>query len=128
MLQSDQELRVVSDQDLKLDLRAVPPSIEERQGGYYIAQSPITFGAAILRFKEGLSPELIHRDCYPSLPLAKIYSAISYYLNNQELVDNYLKQLQQYENELQEHLLARHPEFIKPAEELRARAGTRPQE
>jgi uncharacterized protein (DUF433 family) len=118
----------MGNQEIKLDLRAIPPPIEERQGSYYITQSSITFAAVILRFKEGLSPETIRRDCFPALPLAKIYSAISFYLNNQEEVEGYLKQLRQAEDEWQEQLLAEHPEFIKTAEELRERMSTSPRE
>ncbi len=108
-------------QTVKLDLAAIPPSIEERDGTYYLTQSPITFAALVLRFQEGLSPETIRRDCFPALPLAHIYSAISFYLSNQEQVDGYLKQVKQEEDELQQRLLATHPEFIQTAEELRER-------
>ncbi|MCI0488365.1 MAG: hypothetical protein L0229_17385 [Blastocatellia bacterium] len=114
----------MSSKKITLHLNAIPPSIEERQGSYYITESPVTFAAVILRFKEGLSPETIRRDCFPALPLAKIYSAISFYLNNQEEVENYLKHLCQEEDERQEQLLAQHPEFIKTAEELRERIIT----
>jgi uncharacterized protein (DUF433 family) len=104
---------------INLNLAAIPPSIEERNGTYYITQSPITFAAVILRFQEGLSPETIRRDCFPSLPLAHIYSAISFYLSNQEQVENYLTQIKQEEDELQEQSLAAHPEFIKTADLIR---------
>lgn len=114
-------------QIVKLDLAAIPPSIEERNGTYYITQSLITFDAVILRFQEGLSPETIRRDCFPSLPLAHIYSAISFYLSNQEQVENYLTQIKREEDELQQQLLAAHPEFIKTAEELRERMVSIPQ-
>ncbi len=30
---------------IKLDLAAIPPSIEERNGTYHITKSPITFAA-----------------------------------------------------------------------------------
>ena len=96
-------------QTVKLDLAAVPPSIEERNGMYYITQSPITFAAVILRFQEGLSPETIRRECFPSLPLAHIYSAINFYLSNQEQVENYLEQVKREEDELQQRLLATYP-------------------
>lgn len=109
---------------VKLKLRAISPLIEERQGVYYVSQSPITFAAVILRFKEGLSPETIHRECFPSLPLMKIYNVISFYLTHQEQVENYLSHLRREEDELQEELLARHPEFIKSAEELREHIST----
>lgn len=118
----------MGNQKINLDLRAISPSIEERQGSYYITQSPITFGAVILRFKEGLSPETTRRDCFPVLPLAKLYSVISFYLNNQEKVEGYLKQLRQEEDERQRQLLAQHPGFIKTAEEMRERIGTSPRE
>lgn len=117
----------MSTQTVKLDLAAIPPSIEEKNGIYYITQSPITFAAVILRFREGLSPDTIRRDCFPSLPLAHIYSAISFYLSNQVQVENYLKQVKQEEDELQQQLLAAHPEFIKTAEELRERVASIPQ-
>jgi uncharacterized protein (DUF433 family) len=120
-------MSTITANQIKLDLAAIPPSIEERNGIYYITQSPITFAAVILRFKEGLSPETIRRDCFPSLPLAHIYSAISFYLSNQEQVENYLKQIKREEEELQQRLLATYPEFIKTAEELRERVTTIPQ-
>ena len=113
-------------QKVKLNLRAIPPAIEERNGGYYITQSPVSFAALILRFKEGLSPEAIRRDCFPSLPLVKIYSAINFYLNHQAAVENYLSQLRQEEDDLQRQLLAQHPEYIKTAEELRERVNVTP--
>jgi uncharacterized protein (DUF433 family) len=111
----------MSNQKVRLDLRAIPPSIEEREGSYYITQSPISFAAVILRFREGLSPETIRRDCFPSLPLAKVYSVVSYYLSNQEQVENYLEQVRKEEDERQQKLLAEHPDFINTAEELRER-------
>ena len=118
----------MSIQRVTLELRAIPPSVEERNGSYYITQSPITLEAVILRFKEGLSPETIRRDCFPSLPLASIYSVISFYLNNQAQVESYLKQVRSETDDLQEQLLADHPESIKTAEELRERIGATPRE
>lgn len=121
-------MKKVSKEKATLELRAIPPSIEERNGSYYITQSPITLEAVILRFKEGLSPETIRRDCFPSLSLASIYSVISFYLNNQTQVEGYLKQVRSEEDELQQRLLADHPESIKTAEELRERISTAPRE
>ncbi|MDX2032203.1 MAG: DUF433 domain-containing protein [Blastocatellia bacterium] len=106
---------------VKLSLAAPPPAIEEREGAYFIAQSAIPLAAVILRFQEGLSPDTIRRECFPSLPLAHVYSAIAFYLNHQEEVDAWLTQLRQEEDALQEHLLIAHPEFVKTAEELRNR-------
>src|SRR5437660_12489975 len=118
----------MSIQNVKLNLRAIPSVIEERDGIYYLAESPITFAAVILRFKEGLSPETIRRDCFPILPLAKIYGAVSFYLNNQEQVEEYLSQVKQEEDARQQELLAAHPEFIETAEAWRERRGLAPRE
>src|SRR5438128_3324899 len=112
-------VKVMSDQKAKLDLRAVPPSIEERNGRYYVTQSPIALEAVILRFKEGLSPETIHRDCFPSIPLAQVYAVVSFYLNNQQKVQDYLEQARREEDDLQQQMLAAHPEFLKTADESR---------
>src|SRR5262245_41941950 len=96
---------VMSTQKKKLELRAIPPSIEERDGDYYICESSIKFAAVILRFQEGLSPETIKRDCFPPLPLARIYAAVSFYLNDRDQVEAYLDQLRKDEDELQRSLL-----------------------
>lgn len=106
---------------VKLSLAATPPAIEEREGSYFIAHSPIPLAAVILRFQEGLSPDTIRRECFPSLPLAHVYSAIAFYLNHQDEVDAWLKQVRQEEDALQERLLVEHPEMVKTAEELRDR-------
>jgi uncharacterized protein (DUF433 family) len=106
---------------IKLYLRAIPPAIEEREGSYYITQSSVPLSAVLGRFKEGLSPETIRRDCFPSLPLVSIYSVVSFYLNHQEQVETYLRQVRQEEEEQQQYLLTHHPAFIKTAEELRDR-------
>jgi uncharacterized protein (DUF433 family) len=111
----------MSNQKVTLDIRATAPAIEEREGSYYIKQSPISLASVILRFKEGLSPDTIRRDCFPSLPLSSIYSVVSYYLSNQGQVDKYLEQVRKEDDERQQQLLAEHPDFIKTAEELRER-------
>ena len=104
---------------IKLKLSAVPPAIKERGGRYYLAESAVSFAAVVLRFKEGLSPETIHRECFPSTPLATIYNAAAFYLAHQAQVEVYLEQLRREDDDLQGRLLAEHPEFIKTAEELR---------
>ena len=106
---------------IELNLRAIPPAIEERDGSYFIAQSVVPLAAVILRYKEGLSPETICRECFPALPLVSVYSVVNFYLNHQGQVENYLRQVRQEEDELQQLLLARHPNFIQTAEALRER-------
>jgi uncharacterized protein (DUF433 family) len=118
----------MSVEKVSLELRSIPPSIEERAGSYYVTRSPVTLEAVVLRFQEGLSPETIRRDCFPSLSLASIYSVISFYLNNQAQVEDYLKQVRAEEDDLQHSLLADHADSIKTAEDLRERISTAPRE
>lgn len=117
-------MRFISAKAIKLNLSATPPSIEEREGTYYIAQSSVTFAAIVLRFQEGLSPDTIRRECFPSLPLSYIYSAVTFYLNNLEQVDEYLKHFLQEQEARQEQLLSAYPTYIKTAEELRDRVSS----
>ncbi len=41
-------------------------------------------------YKQGLGPEQIAREVYPSLSLDKVYAAILYYLRHQEEVEAYM--------------------------------------
>src|SRR5437016_6182518 len=42
-------------------------------------------------FKEGMSPDRIQREMYPSLTLEEVNAAITYYLHNKEAVEAYIK-------------------------------------
>ena len=45
--------------------------VEERNGGYYVAGTPISLESVVYQFKEGLSPETIQHD---DLHLANLYA------------------------------------------------------
>jgi hypothetical protein len=42
---------------------------------------------------DGLSPETIATECFPTLTLEQVYGAITYYLANREMVNTYLETL-----------------------------------
>jgi hypothetical protein len=46
----------------------------------------------VYRFLEGLSPESIQTDCFPTLTLEQVYGAITYYLRHRDEVDAYLNE------------------------------------
>ena len=102
----------------------LPAAIEARDGVYYIAQTSTTLAAVITRFKQGLSPEEIRHECFPSLSVNQVLSAVGLYLNHRKQVEDYLQQFQQEGDELQAQLLTRYPAYIKTAEELRERLST----
>ena len=65
--------------------------IEEREGGYYIAGTRIALDSIIGAFKAGESPETILRSFPLAGPLVRIYGAITFYLENKDKVEVYLK-------------------------------------
>jgi uncharacterized protein (DUF433 family) len=65
--------------------------IEERDGGYYIAGTRISLDSIVHAFQAGESPEGILRSFPLAGPLVKIYGAITFYLENKEKVEAYLR-------------------------------------
>lgn len=65
--------------------------IEKRDGGYWIAGTRVSLDSLVYRFLEGLSPETIQAECFPTLNLEQVYGAITYYLAYRDEVDAYLK-------------------------------------
>ncbi len=65
--------------------------VEERDGGYYIAGTRIVLSSIVHAFQAGESPDEILRSFPLAGPLVKIYGAITFYLENREKVEAYLK-------------------------------------
>ncbi len=65
--------------------------VEQRDGGYYIAGTRIGLDSIVLAFKEGESPETILQSFPMAGPLARVYGAITFYLENEEKVEAYLR-------------------------------------
>ena len=84
--------------------------VEERENGYQIRGTRVSLDSVVYRFLEGLSPEAIQSDCFPTLTLEQVYGAISYYLANRAQVDDYLQQADKdYEN-FRQRVRAEYPE------------------
>jgi uncharacterized protein (DUF433 family) len=66
--------------------------VEERDGGYYVAGTRIALSSIVHAFQAGESPDEILRSFPLAGPLVKIYGAITFYLENKEKVETYLKQ------------------------------------
>jgi uncharacterized protein (DUF433 family) len=80
-----------------LELRAqmAKEYIEERSGGFYVADTRVSLDSVVFQFKQGASPETILQN-FPALSsLENVYGAITYYLANQLEVDEYLKAQEQ---------------------------------
>ena len=87
-----------------------PNYIEQRDNGYWLRDTRVSLESVVYRFLEGLSPETIQSDCFPTLTLDQVYGAISYYLANRAEVDRYLKETDdEYEN-FRQRIRAQYPE------------------
>lgn len=81
--------------------------------------SRVTLHSVLWAFKTGETPEGII-ECFPTLALADVYSAIAYYLHNKEEVETYLSQQEQEAKEMREVWEAEYPPKVS-REELQAR-------
>ena len=72
-------------------------------------------------FNQGIAPDAIQREQYPSLTLEEVYATITYYLHNKETVDAYLKRGEEVaEAYYQEHLTREPDPATKRLRELAA--------
>lgn len=74
--------------------------IEERNGGLYITGKRVSLDSIVSGFRSGQSPESIRQE-FPSLTLADVYGAISYFLDHPVEVEAYLAKQQERWNELE---------------------------
>ena len=63
--------------------------IEERDGGLYVTGSRVSLDSVAIRFQEGASAEKIV-ESFPTLKLWQVYGAIAYYLENEEMIKQYI--------------------------------------
>lgn len=73
--------------------QTVPLALGE-DGTIRITGSRVTLDSVIDEFKRGATAEQIQDD-FPSLTIREIYSAIAYYLEHTEAVEEYLRQQEQ---------------------------------
>jgi uncharacterized protein (DUF433 family) len=66
--------------------------VERRDGGYWVSGTRVSLDSIVVAFLQGLSPETITSECFPTLTLEQVYGAIAYYLANRTEIDAYLKQ------------------------------------
>ena len=84
--------------------------IEHRDEGYWIRGTRVSLDSVVYRFLEGLSPESIQRDCFPTLTLAEVYGAISYYLANRAEIDRYLHEADKDYEDFRRRVRAEYPD------------------
>jgi len=63
--------------------------VEQRDGGYYIADSRVSLDSIVYAFLRGDSAESI-TESFPALTLEQVYGALAFYLSERNKIDAYL--------------------------------------
>jgi uncharacterized protein (DUF433 family) len=84
-----------------------PPFRWDEAGGIRIGSSRVTLDSLLDAYQNGSTPEEIAIQ-YSVLSLEDIYSAIAYYLNHRQELDNYLEQRNQQAQQLRQQLTQKH--------------------
>jgi uncharacterized protein (DUF433 family) len=87
--------------------------VEQRDQGYWITGSRVSLDSVVFAFLEGLSPETITVECFPTLTLEQVYGAIAFYLAHQPEIDAYLKQTDKEFESLRQSLKKADPAFTQ---------------
>ena len=98
--------------------QAMPLRLTE-DGTIRIADSRVSLDSVVHHYKLGASAEQIAQK-FPALDLADVYAAISYYLNHEEAVEEYLRQQEEKGDEVQ-NTIESAPQYQENSAELRAR-------
>ena len=95
------------------------PYVEFHDGGYWIAETRVSLDSVVLAFRNGLSPETIALECFPSLALVQVYGAITHYLSHKTEIDAYLQQAKVEAEQLRDSLRAAGPQYYERMIEAR---------
>ena len=88
-------------------------------GTIRIAETRVSLDSVIHHYKLGASAEQIAQK-FPALDLADVYAVIGYYLNNEETIEEYLRQQEARGDEIQGRAES-DPQYQETSAELRAR-------
>jgi uncharacterized protein (DUF433 family) len=100
------------------------PYIEERDGGLYVAGTRVSLDSVVTRFQEGASPERIVQS-FSTLNLSQVYGAIAYYLENQQMVNEYIAEGQRELERIVPPLSQSNPELFARLQAAREKMGSK---
>jgi len=98
--------------------------VEQRNGGYYVAGTRVSLDSVVYAYHLGESAEGIAYE-FQALTLGQIDGAIAFYLANQEMVDEYLRQGEIEYDRLYEEARAADPAFYARLDAAREAAQAR---
>jgi uncharacterized protein (DUF433 family) len=98
--------------------------VQQRDGGYWVDDTRVSLDSVVLAFLQGLSPETIAGECFPTLTLEQAYGAIAYYLAHRQEIDAYLNQADAEFAALWQATHSAAPEFSRQLTEARRHIQT----
>jgi len=100
--------------------------VEQRAGGYWVAETRISLDSLVYAFQRGAAPETIRRS-FPLLTLEEVYGALTFYLAHEQEIDEYLRQSEaRFAIEAQqrrEQVQQANPELYERLEQARQERG-----
>jgi len=87
--------------------------VEAHDEGYWVGGTRVSLDSVVLAFVQGLSPETIVGECFPTLTLEQVYGAIAYYLAHRTEIDSYLKKADAEFESLRQTTHSAAPEFAQ---------------
>ncbi|HEV1288315.1 MAG TPA: DUF433 domain-containing protein [Bryobacteraceae bacterium] len=95
--------------------------VEQRNGGYYVAGTRVSLDSVVYAYLRGESPEGIAYE-FQALTLDQINNALTFYLANRPMVDEYLRQGEIEYDRLYEEARAKDPDFYSRLDAAREAA------
>lgn len=96
--------------------------VEQRDGGYWIAETRVSLDSIVYAFRRGASPESIQRS-FPTLTLEQVYGAITFYLAHESEIDDYLRNGEDEIERLRQTTRESDPAFYEKLKSARNRAA-----
>src|SRR5438093_13520370 len=87
--------------------------VEQRDEGYWVASTRVSLDSVVLAFQQGLSPETIASECFPTLTLEQVYGAITFFLANRSELDAYVRKSEAQTEAGREAQRASAPDFSR---------------
>ena len=79
----------------------------------------MSLDSVVVAFLEGLSPEAIASECFPTLTLEQSHGAIAYYLAHRSEIDAYLRQAEAEFEAMRQAAHGAAPDFVRQLAEAR---------
>jgi uncharacterized protein (DUF433 family) len=106
-----------------LEKTQVSPLRLMEDGTIRVADSRVSLDSVVRHFKLGASAEQIAQK-FPALDLAQVYAVITYYLNHEDSIEEYLRQQEATGDEIQKQIES-DPQYQEKSTELRTRLMAR---